>query len=111
MPQNMLNEIKRLISEIDSLKTEINQRLDAIDRKQQELEQKLSELEREPTFAENGKSEADLTAEPCKSESAAMTEPIKLHDTDNRVPDKPEIKLDGKARKGKMSSLLEKYSD
>lgn len=107
MPQDKLNELKRLVSELDLLKSEITQRLDTMERKQRELERMLCELEgKSDSFADDTANAAAANADnPVPEQLSKQIEP-KADDFE-----KTSLKLDGKARKGKMSSLLEKYSD
>lgn len=110
MPQDKLNELRHLVSEIDLLKSEITQRLDTMEQKQRELERMLCELDENPDSFTDDTANAAAAANadnPVPEQPPKRIEAVEPKDAFEKAAQK----LDGKARKGKMSSLLEKYSD
>ncbi|MGN0114733.1 MAG: hypothetical protein ACI396_05360 [Acutalibacteraceae bacterium] len=108
MPQDKLNELRRLVSEIDLLKSEINQRLDTMERKQRELERMLCELDGNPDSFAGDTANAAAAA---NADNPVPEQPSKQIEPKADDFEKTSHKLDGNARRGKMSSLLEKYSN
>lgn len=111
MPQDKLNELRHLVSEIDLLKSEITQRLDTMEQKQRELERMLCELDENPVSFTDDTANAAAAA---NADNPVPEQPPKrIEAVEPKADDikKAAQKLDGKARKSKISSLLEKYSD
>lgn len=124
MSTDELNGIKRLLREIESLKSEIMQRLDLIEQKQREIGIIIAKYEPNGTVFATGGSGINNAANNAADEigngayrenrDLPGSEPDKAesgYENNSGLPKDENVKIEGQARKGMMSSLLEKYSD